>query len=197
VNELDLYVWDDPQADKPVTQSISSTQPLSATLFQPPHDKYQIVVVNSYGPNTAYHLKVTGVVDRVAPPVDAAKANKPAATAPPTTQPTPPAPAVSAASPPAPRVVAPLPISEPTAVLAPITADAELAGAATIDPLADDAEAVASRVRATRPKPPPPPKPASRVALIGWLVAVPLGLLIAERKLLFGRRLRGTVPMRG
>jgi hypothetical protein len=198
-NELDLYVWDDPQGAKPVTQSVSSTQPISATLFQPPKDKYQVVVVSSYGPSTGYHLKLSAVVDRVAPPVDASKANKTTATTVATAAAPTPAPATATPTARTPVAIAPSSAAAPIAPAVdttPLPLDNQLAGAATINPLAED-QPTPSQLAAARTKPIPPPKPASRVALLGWLVAVPVGLLIAERRLLFGRRLRGTVPLRG
>jgi len=70
VNDLDLYVWNDPPADAPVQESATSSEPEQLRLFRPSKGKYSIVVFNYLGPNTGYKLTVTYKPEKIVPPFE-------------------------------------------------------------------------------------------------------------------------------
>jgi hypothetical protein len=70
LNDLDLYVWEDPQTDMPIQQSSTDAQPEQLRLFRPGKSKYSIVVFNYLGANTGYKLRVTYKPEKIVPPFE-------------------------------------------------------------------------------------------------------------------------------
>ena len=58
VNDLDLYVWDEPIGEEPARQSATAAIPETLRLFRPSKGKYSIVVFNYSGPE--YRLQADG-----------------------------------------------------------------------------------------------------------------------------------------
>lgn len=67
-NDMDLYLWDDPQGTTDVAHSASSGNPEIANLVSPRKVKYQIVVDNFAGVNQGYELKVEYISGDFTPP---------------------------------------------------------------------------------------------------------------------------------
>jgi len=186
VNDLDLYVWNDPVGEEPVQQSATSTNPESLRLFRPSKGKYSIVVFNYSGPNTGYKLTVEYKPEHIVPPFESLAPDfTPVAT--------PAEPVVAPVEPEAPPV---LPIDTSGADVTPTTLPAPPAEAkpapltpVAIDPdpdfsnFADDAfddqlAAPSTDVLTEKQvKAVGPPKPASATSLVFWLAIVPLLLL--------------------
>jgi hypothetical protein len=70
VNDLDLYIWEEPAGEEDVAASTTDVIPEVARLFRPTKGKYQIVVVNYVGPNTGYKLKVSYKPEIIEPPFE-------------------------------------------------------------------------------------------------------------------------------
>ena len=194
VNDLDLYVWDDPvpEAQEPAQLSATAARPEQARLFRPAKGKYSIVVFNYMGPNSGYKLKVEYKPENIVPPFEllppefSPVATPPTPFEPPVELPEPEAPALPidtsyvaetpTITPPAPPVeaAAPPPLT-PVAVdpdpdftnFADDAFDEQLAAPPGTDVLAE------KQVRAVGP-----PKPASAASLVLWLAVVPLLLLV-------------------
>ncbi len=187
VNDLDLYVWDDPIGEEPANQAATAKTPETLRLFRPSKGKYSIVVFNYSGPNTGYKLTVeyrpehiespfeslapdfmpieTPVTPFEPPVEDLGPVELPVDTSgqdfTPVTQPTAP-PAESAPAPLTPAVIDPDP---DFTNFADDAFDEQLA-APTTDVLTE------KQVKAVGP-----PKPASAESLIFWLAIVPMLLL--------------------
>lgn len=189
VNDMDLYVWDDPVGEEglPVQQSSTAALPEKLRLFRPSKGKYSIVVFNYLGPNTGYKLTVEYKPESIVPPFeslapdfmpvespatpfeppveDLGPVEMPADTSgqdfTPVTQPPAP-PAESAPAPLTPVVIDPDP---DFTNFADDAFDEQLA-APTTDVLTE------KQVKAVGP-----PKPASGTTLVFWLAIVPLLLL--------------------
>ena len=189
VNDMDLYVWDDPQGTEPLAAGATQKQPESLRLFRPTKGHYQLVVVNYVGPNTGYRLKLSYTTERLVPPFESLDPSfQPPATpveAPPAAPPVdlsdvPAAPPEKDkfVHPPAPPPPAPAP--EPVAAPAPLAPvpvepdpdytnfsdskfDESLAAPAQTDVLQE------KQARVTGPAP-----PASAGSLVFWLAVVPL-----------------------
>ena len=189
VNDMDLYVWDDPVGEEglPVQQSATATNPEKVRIFRPSKGKYSIVVFNYVGPNTGYKLTVEYKPESIVPPFESLAPDfQPIESPPtpfeppvedlgpvempvdtsgedftPTTQPPAP-PAESAPAPLTPVVIDPDP---DFTNFADDAFDEQLA-APTTDVLTE------KQVKAVGP-----PKPASVESLIFWLAIVPLLLL--------------------
>ncbi|HEY0398118.1 MAG TPA: hypothetical protein VGF00_07005 [Acidimicrobiia bacterium] len=189
LNDLDLYVWEDPQTDMPIQQSSTDAQPEQLRLFRPGKSKYSIVVFNYLGANTGYKLRVTYKPEKIVPPFESLAPDfNPVAT--------PPVPFVAPVDDSQPPAVLPIdtsgqaetpttaPAPPPEAKPAPLTPvvvnpdpdftnfaddafDQQLA-APTSDVLTE------KQVKAVGP-----PKPASTSSLIFWLAIVPLLLAAA------------------
>jgi hypothetical protein len=194
VNDMDLYVWEDPQGEEFLEESASNDVPEQLKMYRPVKGKYQIVVLNYSGPNTGYQLKVSYKPERIVPPfeslepefqmpldpVDTAPLTPPVdlsefeAAPPPDfsgapVEPPPPAPVAA----PEPVVAVPL---EPV----PVEPDPDFAGfddAEFEESLAAPAETDVLRQRQARAV--GPPTPASGASLLFWLAAVPLALVAA------------------
>jgi hypothetical protein len=70
VNDLDLYVWDDPQGDVEQAMGATEQEPEELALFRPTKGRYQIVVANYLGPNTGYRLSATYKPEPIIPPFE-------------------------------------------------------------------------------------------------------------------------------
>jgi hypothetical protein len=70
VNDLDMYVWDEPQGDVDVAMAASEQEPEELALFRPTKGRYQIVIVNYLGPNTGYRLTATYKPEPIIPPFE-------------------------------------------------------------------------------------------------------------------------------
>jgi hypothetical protein len=189
INDLDLFVWNDPQTEEPVQQSSTDTQPEQLRLFRPAKGKYSIVVFNYLGPNTGYKLKVSYKPEKIVPPFESLAPDfNPVATPPaPFTPPvdlSEPAPALPidtsgkvetpTTAPAPPAEVAPAPLTpvavEPDPDFTNFKDDAfdqQLAAPST-DVLTE------KQVKAVGP-----PPPASTRSLVFWLAIVPLLLAAA------------------
>jgi hypothetical protein len=190
VNDLDLYVWADPEGDEPVQQASTASHPEQLRLFRPSKGKYSIVVFNYQGPNTGYTLRVEYKPEKIVPPFEslAPEFNPPVAT--------PEVPAVTpvdeSAAPPA------LPVDTSGQASTPTTAPAPPPEAkpapltpVAVDPdpdftnFADDAfdqQLAAPKtdvLTEKQVKAVGPPKPASTGSLVFWLAIVPLLLVAA------------------
>lgn len=190
VNDMDLYVWDDPIGEEvqPVQQSATATNPEKVRIFRPTKGKYSIVVFNYIGPNTGYKLTVEYKPESIVPPFESLA---------PGFQPieeTPPAPSEPPVEPEAPvEMPADTSGEDFTPVTQPPAPPAESAPApltpVVIDPdpdftnFADDAfdEQLAAPttdvLTEKQVKAVGPPKPASTESLVFWLAIVPLLLL--------------------
>jgi len=195
VNDLDLYVWTDPQGDQPIRESATDALPEQLKLFRPSKGRYSIVVMNYVGPNSGYRLKVSYVPEKIVPPFESLDPGYvPPVLSPPAPEPVT-APVDLSAEPAAPPppdrypVVEPAPPAPPAppveATPAPLTPvavgpdpdfsnfddnafDRQLAAPPASDVL------VEKQVKAVGP-----PKPASTASLMVWLVLLPLLLVAA------------------
>ena len=70
VNDLDLYVWDDPAGESEIAHSEEATEPEALRLYRPVKGRYQIVVHNFRGANTGYRLKVSYVTEILEKPFE-------------------------------------------------------------------------------------------------------------------------------
>lgn len=187
VNDMDLYVWDDPMGEQPIVHSATAKIPEDLRLFRPSKGKYSIVVFNYSGPNTGYKLTVEYKPESIVPPFESLAPDF----LPIETPPTPFEPPVEDLAP----VELPIDTSgqDFTPVTQPPAPPAESAPApltpVVIDPdpdftnFADDAfdEQLAAPttdvLTEKQVKAVGPPKPASGASLIFWLAIVPLLLL--------------------
>lgn len=192
VNDLDLYVWDDPQGEEEVELSATATVPEELSLYRPTKGKYQIVVVNYLGPNTGYKLKVAYKPERIVPPfeslepdfqppvepvVEAGPVTPPLDLSEPEPLPLPDLSAAPVALPPSP-VVAPEPVVAPPLEPVPVEPDPDFADFA--DSEFEEALAAPPQtdvLRERRARAVGPPEPASGVSLVLWLAIVPLALV--------------------
>lgn len=190
VNDMDLYVWDDPVGEEglPVQQSATATNPEQVRIFRPSKGKYSIVVFNYVGPNTGYKLTVEYKPESIVPPFESLAPDfQPPIETPPTPFEPPvedlgpvemPAdtsgqdftPVTQPSAPPAESAPAPLTpvVIEPDPDFTNFADDAfdEQLAAPTTDVLTE------KQVKAVGP-----PKPASFESLVFWLAIVPLLLL--------------------
>ncbi len=187
VNDLDMYVWDDPQGDVEQAMGASEQEPEELALFRPTKGRYQIVVVNYLGPNTGYRLTATYKPEPIIPPFESlepvfelpplpseAPVFEPPAELP-DLEPVAPPPDFSGApvEAPAPVVVPPAPPLEPVAV----EADPDFENfddASFADALAAPAESDVLRERKARAV--APPKPASAPMVVLWMAVLPLAV---------------------
>jgi hypothetical protein len=188
INDLDLYVWNDPPAEEPVQQGATAARPEQARLFRPAKGKYSIVVFNYGGLNTGYKLKVEYKKENIVPPFESLAPDF----TPVATPPVPFEPPVELTEPETPT----LPIDSSRFETPPSTAPAPPAEAkpasltpVVIDPdpdftnFADDAfdEQLAAPstdvLTEKQVKAVGPPKPASTSSLVFWLAIVPMLLL--------------------
>jgi hypothetical protein len=189
INDLDLYVWNDPPAEQPVKGGSGATRPEQARFFRPDKGKYSIVVFNYSGPNRGYKVKVEYKKENLAPPFELL-APEFTPVAPPPEPFVPPVELTEPEEAPALPVVIPGFDTGPGAAPAP-PAEAKPAPLTpvVIDPdpdftnFADDAfdEQLAAPttdvLTEKQVKAVGPPKPASAPSLVFWLAFVPLLLL--------------------
>ncbi len=67
-NDLDLFVWDEPQGDDPLARSVGTQVPEIVGLGQPQKGKYNIVVRNSLGNNVGFKLTFRWIDGRLVVP---------------------------------------------------------------------------------------------------------------------------------
>ena len=191
INDLDLYVWNDPVAEtgEPAQAGATAAQPENARLFRPSKGKYSIVVFNYMGPNTGYKLKVEYKPEAIVPPFESLAPEFNPSVPPPVpfeppvelpeappvlpidtsgTEETPPVTA------PAPPVEATPPPSLTTVAIDPDPDFTNFADDAFDEQLAAPTTDVLTEKQV---KSVGPPKPASTSSLVFWLAIVPLLLL--------------------
>ncbi len=189
VNDLDMYVWDDPQGDVDQAMAATEQEPEELALFRPTKGRYQIVIVNYLGPNTGYRLTATYKPEPIIPPFESLE---PVFELPPLPIEAPvfeppaelpePEPVESPAdfsgtpveAPPAPAVTPePAPNLEPVAVEADPDFenfdDAEFAEALAAPVASDILQERKARAVA-------PPEPASAPSVVFWMAVLPVGL---------------------
>jgi hypothetical protein len=195
VNDMDLYVWDNPQGDEAVAVSAKGQQPETLRLYRPTKGKYQIVVVNFAGPNTGYKLKLAYKPEVIPQPFEslepsftppAAPVAEPAPAPPPVDlsdvpePPPPPAPAAAPAAPAAPVAAPPPAPAAPKLEPVPVEPDADFARFSDSD--FDQALAAGPPnqdvLRQRQARAVGPVEPASAASLLFWLAAVPLALVV-------------------
>ena len=190
VNDLDLYVWDDPQGEVELAMGTTDQEPEELALFRPTDGRYQIVVANFLGPNTGYRLTVTYKPEPIVPPFESLEpvfelppfpaempAFEPPAEVPEPEEPFRPSlPAFSGAPVEAPPAVverAPAPFLEPVSVEAdPDFEDFDDSDFA--DALAAPVQSNILRERRARAL--APAQPVSAPSLVLWLAVLPLAL---------------------
>ncbi len=191
VNDLDLYVWDDPQGDVERAMGATEQEPEELALFRPTKGRYQIVVVNYLGPNTGYRLTATYKPEPIIPPFESLEpvfdlpplpVEAPALPEPPAELPEPaesPAPPSGFSGAPVETPAAPAFATPPAPPLEPVAVeadpdfedfdDAEFADALAAPTQSDVLQERKARVVAA-------PQPASASSLVFWLAVVPLAL---------------------
>ena len=189
VNDLDLYVWDEPEGEVEVAMGATEQEPEELALFRPTKGRYQIVVANYLGPNTGYRLTATYKPEPIIPPFESlepvfelpplpseAPVFEPPAELPDEPEPveTPPDfSGVPVEAPPVAAAPAPPPPLEPVAVEADPDFedfdDSEFA-----DALAAPVQSDVLRERKTRAV--APPEPASAPMVVLWMAVLPLAL---------------------
>jgi hypothetical protein len=188
VNDLDMYVWNDPVGEAPVQQSSTATHPETLRLFRPSKSKYSIVVFNYAGPNTGYKLTVEYRPEHIVPPFESLAPELNAVA-------TPPEPFVAPAEEPqgppvlpidssgadvTPPTVPPAPPAESKpAPLTPVAVDPDPDFTNFADDAFDQQLAAPTTDVLTEKqvKAVGPPKPASATSLVFWLAILPLLLL--------------------
>jgi hypothetical protein len=191
VNDLDLYVWNDPIAEDgmPAQFKASDVQPESLRLFRPSKGKYSIVVFNYQGPNTGYKLKVEYKPENIVPPFELLPPELTAPDVMPVTE----TPVESPDETPAlpidtsgfddtpPATAPPAPVETTPPPLTPVAIDPD----PDFTNFADDAfdEQLAARpsdvLQEKQVKAVGPPRPASTGTLVFWLAIVPMLLVAA------------------
>lgn len=192
VNDLDLYVWDDPVAETGMPAQMSSTaaQPEKLRLFRPSKGKYSIVVFNYIGPNTGYKLKVEYKPEAIVPPFESlapefnAPFTVPESFEPPVELPDAPPtlPIDTSGVGETPPVTAPPPPVEITPpALTPVAIDPDPDFTNFADDAFDEQLAAPTTDVLTEKqvKAVAPPKPASTSSLVFWLAIVPMLLVAA------------------
>ena len=189
VNDLDLYVWNDPinEAQTPVQQSSTSAMPEKLRLFRPAKGKYSIVVFNYSGPNTGYKLTAEYRPENIVPPFELLPPEATSATpaepfVPPVEAPEAPAvlPVDNSGPSVTPTTVAPAaPAEAKPAPLTPVVVDPDPDFTNFADDAFDQQLAAPTTDVLTEKqvKSVGPPKPASGMTLFFWLAIVPLLLL--------------------
>lgn len=189
INDLDLYVWNDPVGEEPAQQSATAAVPEKARLFRPTKGKYSIVVFNYQGPNTGYKLRVEYKPESIVPPFELLAPDfSPVAT--------PPVPYEPPVELPEPEPVLPIdhsdvvetpttapapPVETPPAPLTPVAIEPDPDFTNFADDAFDQQLAAPTTDVLTekRVKAVGPPKPASTTSLVFWLAIVPLVLVAA------------------
>jgi len=188
INDMDLYVWDDPMGEAPVAQSGTAKLPESLRLFRPSKGKYSIVVFNYVGPNTGYKVTVEYKPESIVPPFEslAPEFNPgespfvPDESAVETPDETPVLPIDTSGVDATPTTLAPAPPAEAApAPLTPVVIDPDPDFTNFADDAFDDQLAAPTTDVLTEKqvKAVGPPKPASASSLVFWLAIVPLLLL--------------------
>ncbi|HEV3364837.1 MAG TPA: hypothetical protein VG795_12000 [Acidimicrobiia bacterium] len=206
VNDMDLYVWDDPIGEEPIVQSATSATPEFTRLFRPSKGKYSIVVFNFSGPNTGYKLTVEYRPEHIVPPFESLAPDF-------TPIETPPDPLVAPIEEPEAPVELPIDTSgEDFTPLAPPPAPPAEAAPAPLTPVAIDPDpdftnfaddafdeqlaAPATDVLTEKQvKAVGPPRAASAGSLIFWLAIVPM-LLLAGGGIWFSKKGSAVLKLR-
>jgi hypothetical protein len=187
VNDLDVYVWDDPVGEEPAQQSATAKNPEDLRLFRPSKGKYSIVVFNYAGPNTGYKLSVEYKPEHIVPPFESLAPDfTPVATpsdpfvAPVEESEAPVLPIDTSGADVTPTTLPPAPPAEATsAPLTPVAIDPDPDFTNFADDAFDEQLAAPTTDVLTEKqvKAVGPPKPASASSLVFWLAIVPLLLL--------------------
>jgi hypothetical protein len=188
INDLDLYVWNDPPAEEPVQRGSTAARPEQARFFRPDKGKYSIVVFNYGGPNSGYKLKVEYKKEDLVPPFESLAPDFTPVASP--TEPfVPPVEAIEPESPTlpidtsefdTPPATTPAPPAEaPPTPLTPVAIDPDPDFTNFADDAFDEQLAAPTTDVLTEKqvKAVGPPKPASASSLVFWLAIVPLLLL--------------------
>jgi hypothetical protein len=195
VNDMDLYVWDNPQGEEVVAESAGGTEPEALKMYRPTKGKYQIVVINFAGPNTGYKLKVTYKPEIIPQPFESlepafsfpsAPVSEPVPTTPPvdlSDMPEPPAaPAADVTAPePATPAATPAPPPAPAPNLDPVPVEPDADFAKFSDADFDQALAAPpapSVLQERRARASGPAEPPSTSSLLFWLAVVPLAVVL-------------------
>lgn len=208
VNDLDLYVWNDPIAETgmPAQAKASAAQPEQLRLFRPSKGKYSIVVFNYTGPNTGYKLKVEYKPESIEPPFELlppefnAPVTFPAPFEPPAELPeAPPTLPIdtSGVAEPEPVVAPPPPAETAPPPLTPVVIDPDPDFTNFADDAFDEQLAAPTTDVLTEKqvKAVGPPKPASTSSLVFWLAIVPI-LLAAAAGLWLSRKGSAVLKLR-
>lgn len=208
VNDLDLYVWDDPlpETGMPTQASATAAQPEKLRLFRPTKGKYSIVVFNYLGPNTGYKLKVEYKPEAIVPPFEslAPEFTPPVVTPvfePPVELPEEaPAPLpidTSGQDDTPPATIPPAPVETAPPVLAPVTIDPDPDFTNFADDAFDEQLAAPTTdiLKEKQVKAVGPPKPASTSSLVFWLAIVPM-LLVAAAGLWLSKKGSAVLKLR-
>jgi hypothetical protein len=188
VNDMDLYVWNEPAADAPVQQSATETSPEKLRMFRPAKGKYAIVVMNYTGPNTGYKVRVEYKPESIVPPFESLAPDfNPVATPPmPFEAPveslepqTPTLPIDTSGTDTTPTTVPAPPAEAKPAPLTPVAIDPDPDFTNFSDDAFDNqlASPKTDVLTEKQVKAVGPPRPASTSTLVFWLAIVPLLLL--------------------
>ncbi len=188
VNDMDLYVWDNPIGEEPIVHSATSRNPEYLRLFRPSKGKYSIVVFNYSGPNTGYKLTVEYKPEHIVPPFESLAPDfmpietPPVPFEPPIEEPEAPVelPIDTSGLDVTPTTLPPAPPAEaPPTPLTPVAIDPDPDFTNFADDPFDEqlAAPTSDMLTEKQVKAVGPPKPASAGSLIFWLAIVPLLLL--------------------
>lgn len=192
VNDMDLYVWDEPQGAEPIEASASADLPEELKIFRPTKGNYQIVVLNYLGPNQGYKLKATYSPEVIVPPFESLEPGfidpgipvvlSPAA---PVEAPEPEEAPVDLSAEPEPLPdsppAQPVPPAAPAVDLTPVAVDPDPDFADFGDDVFDEelAAPVSDVLQERTARVSGPAEPPSGTSLVLWLVILPLALLAA------------------
>ena len=188
VNDMDLYVWDEPIGEEPANQAATAKTPETLRLFRPSKGKYSIVVFNYSGPNTGYKLTVEYRPEHIESPFESLAPDftpietPPVPFEPPVEAPedTPVLPIDTSGEDVTPTTLPPAPPAESApAPLTPVAIEPDPDFTNFADDAFDEQLAAPTTDVLTEKqvKAVGPPKPASAGSLIFWLAIVPLLLL--------------------
>ena len=188
LNDMDLFVWNDPVEKQPLQQSATAKLPEGVRLFRPSKGKYSIVVFNYRGPNTGYKLTVEYKPESIIPPFESLAPEFTPGETPPTPfeppaempEEAPGLPIDTSGDDFTPTTLPPAPPAEtPPAPLTPVVIDPDPDFTNFADDAFDEQLAAPTTDVLTEKqvKAVGPPKPASAGSLVFWLAIVPLLLL--------------------
>lgn len=171
LNDLDMYIYNDPivptageDQDGAISRGASGGEPEIAYLSLP-NGNYSVVIVNYVGANTGYTLKLTWVSESIGTPFESLA---PGYTPPPSTQSGPP----PVVTPPSTGTFDAPPLAAPSLEVAPIEPDTSFDSgfdsSSSIDVLAAPPNVEFRPASVSKPRPP------SGLALVLWMLVLPL-----------------------